>query len=577
MEKIRVMNKKIVLLLLISLYSKTVFGQNLHFTDITKTAGIKHQFKVLEGMFGGGVCVFDYNNDGYDDLYITGGLHTDALYKNNKNGSFSNVIQGSGLDATQKYVTQGVASADVNNDGFRDLLVTTISLKNSKKRINRAIKLLFLNNRNGKFTMASKAWGLDKQLTFSTSASFGDFNADGWPDLFIGNYFNEFDGSLNKVTDAMVVGANQIARPSLYINLKGKGFKDITQSYGLNFRGFGFGGVFTDFDNDGDQDIIVNHDFGYKRTPNMLMQNMYPIPYFRNVATKKGMDLKINAMGAAVADIDANGSLDYFVTNIRSNKFMVYNTDTKVFEDKSAMLGTAFTAISWGANFGDFDHDGDQDLFVANGDLNPNCNPMSNYFFENKAGKYTETSRAVGLAHYGIARGSAVLDIENDGDLDIFVVNQAAVCEQYPVETVSKLFRNDLLNVNNWLKIKLLAKNAAANGIGARLSLYLQSGQHLIQEIDGGASSQYSQSSSIVHFGVAPKDQVLSLEISWSNGRKQIVKDLKMNTLNVISEESSFAFIGYSLLITIITVIFICSLMAVVYIRKKNTKPWIGI
>lgn len=187
-------------------------------------------------------------------------------------GTAANVFEKSGLTITKNYVTQGVTSADVNRDGFTDLFITTITRRDRKERIPRSINLLFLNNGNGTFRDATKEYGLDKMLSFSTAASFGDFNADGWPDLYVGNYFNEFEGTLSKVTDATVVGANQIAKGYLLLNENGKHFRDVYEEYGLNHRGFGFGGVFTDFDNDHNQDIFVNHDFGYKRTPNLLLK-----------------------------------------------------------------------------------------------------------------------------------------------------------------------------------------------------------------------------------------------------------------------------------------------------------------
>src|SRR6478735_3011004 len=121
------------------------------FKDVTKEAGINHVFKVYEGMFGGGACVIDYNNDGWEDVYITGGMNDDVLYKNNGNGTFTNVFEQSGLAATKKYVTQGVSGADVNRDGYVDLFITTITTRNKKQVIPREINLLFLNNGDGTF------------------------------------------------------------------------------------------------------------------------------------------------------------------------------------------------------------------------------------------------------------------------------------------------------------------------------------------------------------------------------------------------------------------------------------------
>src|SRR3954469_3655896 len=137
-------------LIFLNILSPSAFSQT-RFKDVTKEAGIDHVFKVYEGMFGGGACVIDYNNDGFEDVYITGGMNDDVLYKNNGNGTFTNVFEQSGLAVTKQYVTQGVSGADVNRDGYVDLFITTITSRVKKQVIPREINLLFLNNGNGTF------------------------------------------------------------------------------------------------------------------------------------------------------------------------------------------------------------------------------------------------------------------------------------------------------------------------------------------------------------------------------------------------------------------------------------------
>lgn len=525
----------IFLLLTFNLSLLTSKAQKLPFTDVTKQAGIDHKFQVFEGMFGGGAVAFDFDNDGFEDIFVTSGMLTDKLYKNNGDGTFTDVYQKSGLTLTDKYVTQGAAAADVNRDGFVDLFVTTITTKNKKKVIPRAINLFFLNNGDGTFRDATADYKLDKMNSFSTGASFGDFNADGWPDLYIGNYFNEFKGELSEISDATVVGANQISEGYLLLNNAGKSFTNVYKDYGLDFKGFGFGGVFSDFDNDGDQDLIINHDFGYKRTPNLLLENLYPKKKFRDVAESLKMDLKINSMGTAVGDYDGNGFMDYFFTNIRFNRFMVNNGTSKPFTDKVRELGMNFVAISWGTNFADFDHDGDVDLFVANGDLNPNCVPMGNYYFQNLNGKqFREDSRAVGLNDYGIGRGSVTFDMDNDGDLDLFVVNQIAVLPEYPTESFTRLYRNDSTN-GNWLKIRLKGVDAESQGIGSRITV-VANGKRMIREIDGGGSSHLSQNSTIAHFGLGNATVADSIIVNWSGGNEQILLNQDISQVLEITE-----------------------------------------
>ena len=504
------------------------------FKDVTDSAGIKHVFKVYEGMFGGGACVIDYNKDGFEDVYITGGMNDDVLYKNNGNGTFTNVFENAGLTLTKKYVTQGVTSADVNRDGFVDLFVTTITSRDKKQTIPREINLLFLNNGNGAFRDATKEYGLDQMYSFSTSPSFGDINADGWPDLYVGNYFNEFTGKLSVINDATVVQANQIAKGYLLLNEGGKKFKEVSDDYGLDFRGFGFGGVFTDFDNDGDQDLFINHDFGYKRTPDMLLENKYPSEKFTDVAKEKGMDLKINSMGTAVGDYNNDGLMDYYMTNIKFNYFMVNQGPGKPFLNKADELGLGFFAISWGANFADFDQDGDVDLFVSNGDLNPNCVPMANFYYENLGNKFQDYASAYGLADYGIGRGSVVFDYDNDGDLDLLVVNQEPVLPNYPVPSTTKLYRNDSTK-GNWIKIALKGIQAESHGIGSKIEVEA-GGKKMIREIDGGASSHLSQSSVIAHFGLGSATKIDKITVYWTGGNIQTITNVNANQLLTITE-----------------------------------------
>ncbi len=526
------------------------------FTDVTATAGISHVFKVYEGMFGGGACVIDYNNDGYEDLYLTSGTNDDVLYKNNGNGTFTNVFNGSGLEVSKNFVTQGVTSADINRDGFTDLFITTITRRDRKELIPRAINLLFLNNGNGTFRDATKAYGLNQIFTFSTGASFGDFNADGWPDLYVGNYFNEYEGKLSVINDATVVGANQIAKGNLLLNEGGKKFADVYSSYGLDFRGFGFGGIFTDFDNDGDQDLFINHDFGYKRTPDLLLENNYPKEKFTDVAKEKGMDLKINSMGTAVGDFNNDGLMDYYMTNIRFNCFMVNQGADKPFVNKAKEMGMNFLSISWGANFADFDNDGDVDLYVANGDLNPNCVPMADFYFENKGTTFIEHAAVTGLADYGIGRGSVTFDYDNDGDLDLLVVNQQPVLD-YPVPSVTRLYRNDS-TTGNWIKIKLKGMQAEIHGIGSKIQVEA-GGKKMVREIDGGASSHLSQNSIIAHFGLGNVTTIDKITVFWSGGNIQTIANVPVNKLINITElpqKKSLPILKYILLLSIVLLVF---------------------
>ena len=530
------------------------------FIDVTEDAGIDHQYEVYEGTFGGGVTVFDVNNDGFEDLYITSGIKSDRLYLNNGDGTFKNTFNGSGLEITNNYVTQGVVSADINKDGYRDLFITTITTTDGKSVIPRAKNLLFLNNGDATFKDVTNQYGLEDLNSFSTGPSFGDFNSDGYPDLFVGNYFQEFTGKLGIIKDATIVSANQTAKSYLLENKEGKKFKNVYKDYGLGHKGFGFGGVFTDYDNDNDQDLLVNQDFGYKAVPNFLYQNEYPDDNFIDVSKETEMDLKINAMGAAVGDYNGDGWMDYYITNIKFNMLMENQGIGKPFIDKAKELGTYNLAISWGANFADFDHDEDLDLFVSNGDLNPNCTPMGNFYFENNDNTYTEKGRELAINDYGIGRGSVIFDMDNDGDMDLLVVNQKPILN-YPITSITRLFRNDLTK-GNWLKVALIGQASEANGIGSRVTV-VANGKRIIREIDGGGSSHLSQNSVIAHFGLGATTVVDSVIVNWTGGNTQILTNLNTNQqleiveINPSKKKSSFTWYILSAVLLAILVIFI--------------------
>lgn len=524
-----------ILFFLFILIFVSVQGQQ--FTDITKQGGIDHYFEVYEGMFGGGVAVLDYNNDDFEDLYITGGMQEDQLLENLHDGTFKNVLRTAKLDASLNFVTQGVASADFNRDGWMDLFISTITSKGDKKTIPRAQNLVFINQGDGTFKDESKSFGIKSTESFSTGISIGDFNLDGYPDVYVGNYFTDYDGGLKEISDATIVNAGKTAKGYLYENKGGKRFKEVSKTYGLDHRGFSFGGIFTDFDNDNDLDLIVNNDFGYKAKPNYLLENLYPIKEFSYIEEAYEMDLRINAMGGATADINADGFLDYFISNIRFNRFMIQDPNKKIFIDQAEKLGTQLFTISWGTNFNDFDHDGDIDLFVANGDLNPNCVPMYNFFFENINGQFKEQSMKFGLKDYGVGRGSAIFDLENDGDMDLIVVSQKPIMEYGP-PSITRLYRNDLKG-GNYLQVKLKGNASTRSAFGARIQVYSDS-LFINHEIDGGNSSHLSHNSTMAHFGLGIRKTVDSIRVIWPGGETTKIIDVKTNQRIFIEQVQKF-------------------------------------
>jgi hypothetical protein len=193
----------------------------------------------------------------------------------------------------------------------------------------------------------------------------------------------------------------------------------------------------------------------------------------------------------------------------------------------------AYLPTSWGANFADFDHDTDLDLFVANGCLNPFVMPNADYYFENAGGKFTDQSEAKGLNDTGIGRGSVVFDYDNDGDLDLLVVNQKPIDGGLPGASPTRLYRNDS-PAGNWLKVQLKGREADRDGIGARVEVVV-GGLRMIREIDGG-SGHASQNSTVAHFGLGRASRADSIHVIWPGGRKQSLLDQAANQKITITE-----------------------------------------
>jgi hypothetical protein len=319
----------------------------------------------------------------------------------------------------------------------------------------------------------------------------------------------------------------------------------VGESWGVQSLGLGFGGVFTDYDNDRDLDLIVINDFGYKVTPNMLFRNEYPEKKF----TEVGLDLKLNfgmsAMGVGVGDYANDGWLDYFITNIRASLFLKNQGIDTPFTNETSKLGTAYSvlhtkegfpvnAISWGVNFFDSDNDMDLDLHITNGSLNPDLMPNPNMFLENQDGFFVHMGTESGLHDNSVGRGSVTFDYDNDGDLDLLVVNQLPIKEvEYVDDSGVKLFRNDASG-NNWLKVKLEGNHADMNGIGTRIEVYVD-GTLMIREIDGGSSHE-SQNSTIAHFGLKNFNEVDTLVIKWMGGIDQTLYKIPANQMLIVEE-----------------------------------------
>ena len=533
---------------LLILHHLTFYSQNI-FTDITKESGIDHIYNIFEsGGFGGGVAVFDFDSDGFEDLYLAGGKKSGVLYKNNGDSTFSDVTISAGL-VTSDIITAGATTADVNKDGYIDLFVTTIAEKISNSKFKKLAKnLLFLNNGDGTFSKATEQFKLDIK-NFSTGATFGDINSDGFPDLFIGNYFKDFVGNLGVLNGFTISDDYKPGNDELYLNIEGKYFKNVSYLLDGCEAGYGFGGVFSDVDNDGDLDLYLINDFGEQKVSNQLLINEYPRLKFTNKSKEMNADSAVHAMGTAVGDYNNDGWMDYQVTNIFSGPLLVNRGNTEGFLDLSNELGVGIdiiaskagpstAVISWSPVFLDYDNDKDLDLFNSIGGINPPTMYLKDFLFENM-GRVFKVNENSGIVDYGISRGTVKFDFDNDGDLDLFVVKQTPLWKDYSSKEriKSKLFRNDTKNDNNWLKVSLKGNESTSRGLGARVKI-LSSGNKLIREVDGG-SSHISQNTSILHFGLGDLNKVDSLVVTWPGGKKQIITEIPINEhINIDEIES---------------------------------------
>ena len=529
------------------------------FNDVTDSSGVDNIYEVYQGLFGGGVAAFDYNNDNLEDLIITGGNGQDVLLKNNGDGTFKNVSIEAGLTTELTVVTTGVVTADVNKDGYIDIFLTTIAAQEKKSQSNKTLSpnILYLNNGDGTFKDVSKQFKIIKN-NFSTSASFGDFNSDGFPDLFVSNYFKNFYFEENPFGTHNLAILNhysineeyETGQDELYINIEGKYFKEVSELLGDDAgNGYGFGGVFTDFDNDNDLDLFIINDFGETSESNRMLVNQYPKLEFKNLSRELKINFGLKSMGVGVGDYNNDNYLDYHVTNIFAGPFIVNRGNGLPFINLMNEVGTGVNKIKsfenmetvligWGSIFFDYDNDTDLDLFNSNGPINPMVNPIPNILFEKKS-RVFEINENSGVMDYGIGRGSIYFDYDNDGDLDIFVVNQKPVRDvsYFGGIVKSKLYRNDSSKINNWLKVKLNGNKSTTRGLGARVKV-VDEHLNMIREVDGG-SSHASQNSSILHFGLGQTKKIDSLIISWPGGKKQYLLDVDSNQLIEVNEKIS--------------------------------------
>jgi len=514
----------------------------LSFTDVTAAAGIDWTYEngatgrhLFIETVGGGVALFDYNNDGLLDIFaVQGGpvpgavgakrhfSQKSALYRNNGDGTFTDVTNAAGLGAITGY-GQGVSAADYNNDGWMDLYVTTYGGNQ-----------LFHNNGDGTFKEVTTAAGLadlNAELPWPLSSAWGDYDNDGFLDLFVCHYCR---WSLALNHDCPTPNGNlaycrpQVYEPShsrLYHNNGDGTFSDVSERAGiLKLWGKSMGAAWVDYDDDGWMDLFVTND----TMPNYLLHNNRN-GTFTDVAIASGVGVGLNGgpqsgMGIGVGDYNNDGREDLFIVNFSGEpKSVLDNRGKGIFINRaydSNIASTNLQYLGFGIECFDYDLDGFQDLIVANGHVLDDPTSLgegvtyaqsAQLFHNEHNGRFAEDLRSLGgLVQPAVARGLAIGDYDNDGDIDVVIVAQ---------NSPLRLLRNDGGAANHWITLRLEGVHSNRDAIGAKLTLLTALGRQA-QWVRGG-SSYCSHSDLRVSFGLADLTEALSLEIRWPRGRVQ--------------------------------------------------------
>ena len=491
------------------------------FTEVSLEAGIDH-LPATTGYMGGGCGWFDYDNDGWEDLYITAGQAMDRLYRNNGDGTFTDITLGSGLEFTELANTMGVSMGDVDHDGDQDIWVITWRETGAPYYAN---SYLFINQGNGLFFEVSEDAGID-DAAYSVSGGLFDINEDGWLDLFSGNYVAEPDFISE---NGQTVGfAHTCFEDWIYVSNQDGTYSELGVEYGVNNAGCTLAMAATDYDRNGHVDLMVINDFGQWVIPNPLYEFTGPEAEMQDVGVETGADVGIYGMGVAVGDYDEDLDLDYYITNLGRN--VLLNQDEGDFVDvtddanvKSDSTENGLLHTGWGSFFFDYDNDTRLDLFLANGHIPSvpfidNKLHDTNILFENNGdGSFTDITMGSGLTDTLIARGCAYADYDKDGDLDIAVANIPNNIEIIPNQRFH-LFRNETSG-NNWAMLELVGVECNTNAIGAQVELFADD-RIFLREVSGG-TSHASQNSHKVHYGLGQIEEVDSVHVFWPGGEMQ--------------------------------------------------------
>jgi hypothetical protein len=535
----------------------------LSFVNIARQSGLnaktlfggEHKNKYLLETTGCGVAFYDFDNDGWLDIFLVNGSRLEGfppgqapsshLFKNNRDGTFTDVTEKAGL--LRSGWGQGVCIGDYDNDGFDDLFVTYFG-KN----------VLYHNNGDGTFTdVTEKAGVAGNGKRWNTGCAFVDYDRDGKLDLFVANYIDmdlktaplpESGPCLYKgITVACGPPGLTGGKNILYHNNGDGTFTDVSEKSGiLQANGtYGLGVLTADLDNDGWPDIYVAND----STASALYQNRKN-GTFTDIATEAGCALSADGkpqagMGISAADYDMDGNLDLVKTNFAGDTPSLYhNLGGANFEDATyqAGLGRHTQYLGWGCGFFDMDNDGWPDILICNGHVYPEVELLKTeagyaqrkLLYKNlRNGRFDDVSYDAGpaISDPSPSRGCAFGDFDNDGDVDV-VVNT--------VNDFPQLLRCDSRTGNRWIKVKLIGTKSNRSGIGARLRCVTQppgetKPHQQIDEVRSGGG-YLSQNDLRVHFGLGQAGKVDLLEIKWPSGIVDTLKDIAANQIIFIKE-----------------------------------------
>src|SRR5438876_4531550 len=520
----------------------------VRYTDVRKAAGItflqdatQTEEKYYLETMGTGVGWIDYDQDGLMDLFFVQSGATDiykplhpllsALYHNNGDGTFADVTEKAGVGGEGHY-GQGVAVGDYDNDGYPDLYVTGYG---------RAI--LYHDNGDETFTDVTAKAGVADEGQWSTSAGWFDYDKDGWLDLVVTNYI-EWTPKTNLWCGERRPGYRSYCNPGnykgqrikLYHNNHDGTFTDVSDASGVGKpESKGMGVVLADFNNDGWPDIAIAND----TWPNFLFINKHD-GTFEDVSLVSGIaaseDGRYEAgMGIDVADADGDGWQDLYVTHLDFELNRLYhNNQNGTFTDDTFSSGIGNKAMLLSGvsmKFVDYDNDGWTDILQLNGAMLDNIQLYHSevtykeplLMFRNLGkGQFDKVSDSLGpdFTRPIAGRGLATADFDNDGDVDIVTNNRG----DYP-----SLLRNDGGNANHWLEILLIGTKSTRDGIGS--SLKLTSGDFVHVEQAKGGMSHMSANDPRIHFGLAKRAKIDSLEITWPSGQVDRLKDLPVDKI----------------------------------------------